>query len=91
MAVPHHLKKERTHSRTLKANQLAQTSNILTTENNILPLFTEHELDEDCGGGTDNLGSKCDGIMRNCSTKSHVLAPFNSTWSDKRMQEQGVE
>lgn len=27
-------------------------------------------------------------LLRNCSSKSLVLAPFNSTWSDKRMQEE---
>ncbi len=49
-----------------------------------MPLFTEHELDEDCGGANPN-NSKLDHlILRNCSSKSLVLAPFNSTWSDKK-------
>ena len=66
---------------------------------NTLPLFTEHELDEECGGGANNdqskLGllegvsnSKPSGLLRNCSSKSLVLAPFNSTWSDKHLQEE---
>ena len=66
---------------------------------NTLPLFTEHELDEECGGGANNDQSKLgilEGmsnnnkppLLRNCSSKSLVLAPFNSTWSDKRMQEE---
>lgn len=65
----------------------------LTTENHhSLPLFTEHELDEECGGVTHPDSSKAD-LMRNCSTKSLVLAPFNSTWSDKRLAEfhQGID
>jgi len=72
---------------------------LLTTENQqySLPLFTEHELDEECGGGgVDQNASKLNGLLpplRNCSSKSLVLAPFNSTWSDKRMQEnhQGLD
>lgn len=66
---------------------------------NTLPLFTEHELDEECGGGANNDHSKLGllegmtnnqkpALLRNCSSKSLVLAPFNSTWSDKRMQEE---
>jgi hypothetical protein len=56
-------------------------------------------LDEECGGGANNDQSKLgllEGmtnnnklpLLRNCSSKSLVLAPFNSTWSDKRMQEE---
>ena len=70
---------------------------------NSLPLFTEHELDEECGGGNTNNNNLLDhsknmldgcsskapvALQRNCSSKSLVLAPFNSTWSDKRMQEE---
>ena len=76
------------HQDPLRLKQNEQV--VLTTENNALPLFTEHELDEECGGGA-NEGSKCEGLlMRNCSTKSLVLAPFNSTWSDKKIQENQV-
>lgn len=46
-----------------------------------LPMFTEHELDEECGGKQIN-----DTQLKNCSSKSLVLAPFNSTWSDKDRQ-----
>ena len=63
---------------------------MMTDNQNSLPLFTEHELDEECGGGGGLHDSKIPGgepAQRNCSTKSLVLAPFNSTWSDKRMQE----
>lgn len=68
----------------------------MTDNQNSLPLFTEHELDEECGGGGGLHDSKIPGgepALRNCSTKSLVLAPFNSTWSDKRMQEahQGLD
>jgi len=72
-----------------------------------LPLFTEHELDEEFGAGAahgagglneDECGNKGPAgeaplLLRNQSTKSFVLAPFNSTWSDKRMQaeHQGVD
>ena len=46
-------------------------------------MFTEHELDEECGGGISGSNNK--GIVRNCSTKSMVLAPFNSTISEKSL------
>jgi hypothetical protein len=84
----------------------SRLNNQVTTEClNSLPLFTEHELDEECGGGANNDQSKNvltgmsninrvgggiapSTLLRNCSSKSLVLAPFNSTWSDKRLQEE---
>jgi hypothetical protein len=47
------------------------------------PMFTEHELDEECGGGINS--SNNEDIVRNFSTKSMVLAPFNSTISEKSL------
>jgi hypothetical protein len=46
-------------------DDIKEGGNIVTTEE---PLFTEHALD-----------STTNALMKNCSTKSVVLAPFNST------------
>jgi hypothetical protein len=49
-----------------KRNEQTDVNQVLETEN----FFTEHALD-----------STINGLFKNCSTKSIVLAPFNSTRS----------
>jgi hypothetical protein len=49
-----------------KRNEQTDANQVLETEH----FFTEHALDSTIGG-----------LLKNCSTKSIVLAPFNSTRS----------